>query len=115
MTDPTIPQKELSDLYWQRWNCELDFRSLKHSLHMDVLRAKTTSMVRKEIWCHLLAYNLVRGVMVASAKRNEIMPRQLSVKGTMQAVESFTSAMMATNGNELLYDALMTFGIYATR
>jgi hypothetical protein len=67
ITDESVPQKELSDLYWRRWNCELDFRSLKHSLHMDVLRAKTPSMVRKEIWCHLLAYNLIRGVMVASA------------------------------------------------
>ncbi len=24
--DPSIPQRELSDLYWRRWNCELDLR-----------------------------------------------------------------------------------------
>jgi hypothetical protein len=108
MVDPTIPQKELSDLYWQRWNCELDFRSIKHSLHMDVLRAKTPSMVRKEIWAHLLAYNLLRGTMVESAKRNDVMPRQLSVKGTMQAVESFTAPMMAIDGNEAIYNAFLT-------
>jgi len=90
ITDPTVPQKELSDLYWRRWNCELDIRSIKHSLQMDVLRAKTPEMVRKEIWCHMLAWNLLRGVMVESAKRNDVLPRQLSVKGTMQAVESFT-------------------------
>jgi hypothetical protein len=74
---------------------------------MDVLRAKTPSMVRKEIWCHLLAYNLIRGAMVASAKRNEITPRQLSVKGTMQAVESFTAPMMAIDGNQAIYDAFL--------
>ena len=108
MTDPTIPQKELSDLYWTRWNCELDIRSIKHSLHMDILRAKTPSMVRKEIWAHLLAYNLLRGTMVETAKRNEIHPRQLSVKGTMQAVESFTPAMMAIDGSEAVYDAFLT-------
>jgi hypothetical protein len=107
MTDQTIPQSELSDLYWTRWNCELDIRSIKHSLHMDVLRAKTPSMVRKEIWAHLLAYNLLRGTMVESAKRNDVLPRQLSVKGTMQAVESFTPAMMAIDGNEAIYDALL--------
>lgn len=108
MIDPTIPQKELSDLYWKRWNCELDFRSIKHSLHMDVLRAKTPEMVRKELWCHMLAYNLLRGTMVESAKRHDIMPRQLSVKGTMQAVESFTPAMMAIDGSDTLYNALLT-------
>ncbi len=108
MTDPTIPQEELSDLYWTRWNCELDIRSIKHSLNMDVLRAKTPSMVRKEIWAHLLAYNLLRGTMVESAKRNAVLPRQLSVKGTMQAVESFTPAMMAIDGSDALYNALLT-------
>ncbi len=108
MTDPTIPQKELAGLYWRRWNCELDIRSIKHSLQLDVLRTKTPEMVRKEIWCHLLAWNLLRGVMVESAKRHEVLPRQLSVKGTMQAVESFTPAMMAIDGNPAIYDAFLT-------
>jgi hypothetical protein len=108
MTDPTIPQKELSDLYWRRWNCELDLRSLKQSMHLDVLRCKTPEMVAKEIFCHLLAYNLLRGAMTESAKRTGITPRQISVKGAMQTVESFTPAMMATNGNEALYDAFLT-------
>jgi Transposase DDE domain len=108
MIDPTIPKKEIADLYWSRWNCELDIRNIKHSLHMDVLRAKTPAMVHKEIWCHLLAYNLLRGTMVECAKRNAILPRQLSIKGTMQAVESFTQAMMASDGNEALYNAMIT-------
>jgi len=108
MTDPSLTQKELADLYWKRWNCELDIRSIKHSLRMDVLRAKTPEMVRKEIWCHLLAYNLLRGTMVESARRNDVLPRQLSIKGTMQAVESFTPAMMAIDGSDTLYNALLT-------
>ncbi len=108
MTDPAIPKKELSDLYWRRWNCELDLRSLKQSLHLDVLRCKTPEMVAKEIFAHLLAYNLLRGAMTESAKRTGIRPRQISVKGAMQTVESFTPAMMATNGNEALYNAFLT-------
>ena len=108
ITDPTIPQKELSDLYWLRWNCEVDLRSIKQSMHMDVLRCKTPEMVVKEIYCHLLAWNLLRGVMTESAKRTGLMPRQISVKGTMQAVESFTPAMMMTNTGDVLYDAFLT-------
>lgn len=108
ITDPAVTQKELADLYWQRWNCEVDIRSIKHSLHMDVLRCKTPEMVRKEIWCHLLAYNLLRGTMVASAKQHDVLPRQLSIKGTMQAVESFTPAMMAVNESDILYSAMLT-------
>jgi hypothetical protein len=75
---------------------------------MDVLRCKTPDMVRKEIWCHMLAYNLLRGTMVESAKRTDSLPRQLSVKGAMQAVESFTPAMMAIAGHTALYDAMLT-------
>ncbi len=108
MTDPTIPQKEQSDLYWRRWNCELDLRSIKQSMHLDVLRCKTPEMCRKEIYAHLLAYNLLRGVMTESAKRAEVTPRQLSVKGAMQAVESFTPAMMATDTGDVLYHAMLT-------
>ena len=45
--------------------------------------------------------------MVESAKRNAVLPRQLSIKGTMQAVESFTPAMMAIDGSETVYDAFL--------
>src|SRR5581483_1365312 len=107
ITDPSVPQKEISDLYWRRWNCELDIRAIKHCLHMDVLRAKSPEMIRKEIWAHLLAWNLLRGVMVESAKRHDVLPRELSVKGTMQAVESFTPAMMAIDGDPAIYDAML--------
>ena len=66
-------------------------------------------MCRKEIFAHLLAYNLLRGVMVESAKRKDVQPRQLSVKGAMQAVESFTPAMMsAAQVGGILYDAMLT-------
>lgn len=108
ITDPSVPQKELADVYWQRWNCEIDLRSIKQSMHMDVLRCKTPEMVVKEIYCHLLAWNLLRGVMTESAKKNGIMPRQISVKGTMQAVESFTPAMMTMESGEVLYNAMLT-------
>jgi hypothetical protein len=45
--------------------------------------------------------------MTESAKRNEVEPRQLSVKGAMQAVESFTAPMMSIADNNVLYDAFL--------
>ena len=107
ITDPTIPQQELSDLYWKRWNCEVDLRSIKQSMHLDILRCKTPEMVEKEIFAHLLAYNLLRGVMTESAKMVGVIPRELSVKGAMQTVESFTPAMMAAGSNDALYNAFL--------
>jgi hypothetical protein len=107
ITDPAISDAEIAELYRQRWNCEVDLRSIKCSMQMDILRAKSPSMVRKEIFCHLLAYNLLRGVMVESATKAEVQPRHLSIKGAMQAVESFTAPMMAIDGSQAIYDALL--------
>ena len=57
------PVDALADLYFQRWEVELDFCHIKMSMQMDVLRCKTPERVRKEFWCHLLAYNLIRHLM----------------------------------------------------
>lgn len=50
-------------LYGQRWQIELDLRHLKTTLDMDILRGKNPEIVRKEIYAHLLAYNLLRTLM----------------------------------------------------
>ena len=81
------------DLFLQRWNIELDFRSIKDVLQMDVLRCKTPEMVRKEIWMHLLAYNLIRGVMAEAAEAHDKQPRQLSFKGALQTMTAFQDAL----------------------
>ena len=80
---------DLADLYRQRWNQEIDFCSLKVALQMDVLRCKTPELVRKEIWTHALAYNLIRTVIAQSAVRHEVSPRSISFKATMQILEAF--------------------------
>ena len=55
-------------MYRQRWHAELDLRSIKVVLGMDMLRCKTPEMVRKEIWMTLLGYNVIRALMVEAAR-----------------------------------------------
>src|SRR5262249_36781334 len=76
-------------LYRARWNNELDLRSIKVTLQMDLLRCKTPELVRKEIWTHVLAYNLIRTVMAQAAAREGIPPRSLSFKAGRQDLEAF--------------------------
>jgi hypothetical protein len=80
---------DLARLYRARWNAELDLRSLKQVIQMDVLRCKTPELVRKEVWAHVLAYNLIRAVMAQAAARHAVEPRSISFKGAAQAVEAF--------------------------
>ena len=86
-------KEEVAHLFLQRWNIELDLRSIKDVLQMDVLRCKTPEMVRKEIWMHLLAYNLIRGVMAQAAKAHGKQPRLLSFKGALQTMTAFQDAL----------------------
>src|SRR5207244_7070136 len=53
---------------------ELDLRSIKVALGMDVLRCRTPEMVRKELWMYVLAYNLMRAVMVRAALSKGLCP-----------------------------------------
>ena len=77
---------DLAQLYRARWNAELDLRSLKQTLQMDILRCKTPELVRKEIWTHILAYNLIRTIMAQAATKHGINPRSISFKGAVQTL-----------------------------
>jgi hypothetical protein len=79
----------LRDLFRQRWHAELDIRSLKTTMGMEMLRTKTPEMVRKEVGMHLLAYNLIRGVMAEAARGRDVQPRELSYNGARQTMRAF--------------------------
>ena len=90
LLDPEQTTKEdLAFLYRARWNNELDLRSIKSTMHMDVLRCKTPELVRKEVWTHILAYNLIRTIMAQAALQHDLEPRTISFKGTLQTLEAF--------------------------
>ncbi len=90
LLDPEQATKEdLASLYRARWNAELDLRSIKAVMQMGELRGKAPEMVRKEVWAHVLAYNLIRTVMAQAAARHAVGPRSISFKGAMQTLDAF--------------------------
>lgn len=103
---------DLAQLYRARWNAELDLRSLKQTLQMDVLRCRTPELVRKEIWTHILAYNLIRTIAAQAATKHGMEPRTISFKGAAQTLEAFQPviAMQADNDaarRRVLYNHLL--------
>jgi len=107
---PAIDGKEIGALYEHRWEGEVDIRSIKCTMQMDILRCKTPDMVHKEIWTHLLAYNLLRTVMAVAANEHDIEPRKVSFKGAKQAVTAFAPKIEAARPEDRgrLIDALLT-------
>jgi hypothetical protein len=113
--DLSIDGKQIGDLFERRWEGEVDIRSIKSTMQMDILRCKTPDMVHKEIWTHLLAYNLLRTVMAVAANENEIEPRKVSFKGAKQALSAFAPKIEAArpeNRGRLIDAMLVTIAYH---
>jgi hypothetical protein len=112
LDDSLVTKDDLAHVYLERWNAEVDLRSIKTTLQMDVLRCKTPEMVRKEISMHLLAYNLIRTVMAQAARLHGLAPREISFKGALQTLNAFRALYRTTSGTSgervlsLLYAAM---------
>lgn len=74
-----FPATELAELYYRRWQIELNFRHIKISMKMDVLRCKTVDGVKKELAIFSIAYNLVRSVMWESARASGVDPDRVGL------------------------------------
>ena len=102
-----VSKQDLARLYDFRWLCEIDLRAIKQTMRMDILRGKTPEMVLKEIWVHLLAYNLIRKVMVQAAHQHHKNPRQLSFKLALQCIEAFRQSGLLAGGNPHAFEYLL--------
>jgi hypothetical protein len=112
--DTSVNGQQIGSLYERRWSGEIDIRSVKVVMQMEILRCKTPEMVHKEIWAHLLAYNLLRTVMAVAAAESGIEPRQVSFKGAKQAVTAFAPKIEAARpkNRPALIDELLAVVAY---
>jgi hypothetical protein len=79
LLDPVkYPATDIAELYGQRWQIETNFRHLKQTLRMDVLRCQTVEGVQKELTMYALVYNLVRLVMLEAAQRQRVPVERVS-------------------------------------
>jgi len=77
-TTVAFPQAEVVTLYGKRWNIETDLRSLKRTVRLHHIAVRNESMMEKELFTAVAAYNLVRAVIALAARRHNFSPRQLS-------------------------------------
>ncbi len=99
-----LSKANLSALYARRWSVELDLRNLKTTTGMDVLSCLTPEMNEKQLWVHLLAYNVIRMLMAQAAAKEGVDPRTLSFKHTVQLwTEWVARGLSATHDNQRLF------------
>jgi len=94
LLDPKLyPAAELAQLYLRRWRVELFLRDLKTTLGLDRLTCKTPAMLYRELLMHLIAYNLLRSLMVQAATLYAVDVERISFKGTLATVRHFAPVM----------------------
>jgi hypothetical protein len=102
LLDPKHYSKaKLAELYQLRWQAtEVNLKHLKTTLKMEMIAAKTPEMVQKDIYMHLLAYNLLRTLMWQSVQSTAVSPLRLSLQQTRQQFNHFRPQFAMATGQQ---------------
>jgi len=89
LLDPEdYPLESLAELYAARWRVELNFRHLKTTMRLDVLKCKTVAGVLKELTVYAIVYNLVRMLMLEASRRQGVAVERISFVDALRRLAS---------------------------
>ena len=88
VTTLDLAVEQMVELYGLRWNIELDLRSLKQTVHLHSLRARTPDMAEKELVLAVTAYNFIRAAIGAAAREAQMDPRRISFSRAQDVVNA---------------------------
>lgn len=83
-----LPLAVLADWYRDRWSQEVNFRHMKCTLGMEFLASRTCEGVDRELVMQMVAYNLVRVMMMRCAGRAGVEPGRVSFLGATEQLLS---------------------------
>jgi hypothetical protein len=108
LLDPVrVPAAMLAALYLRRWRIELFLSQIKTAMNMDVLRCRTPPMVRREIHMHVIAYNLIRHLMLQAATFGRLPIDRISFKGTCDSLRAYCPSLAHAGSAPVLYRRLV--------
>jgi hypothetical protein len=88
------PPEALAKLYFRRWAMELTLRNIKITLQMDQLSCKNPQNLDREIRMHFLVHNLVRRLMLQSARRHRVPLERVSFAGSLACARRYGEALL---------------------
>ena len=96
LDEAAFPDSAIAELYGRRWQIELHYRQIKTNLALDVLRGLSPQMIERELWMHALAYNLVRALLLETARAHAVPVERLSFKGTLDALQAWAERALGS-------------------
>lgn len=98
LDEKAYPDEALIELYRLRWQVEGNYRDIKVTLGLDVLRTRTPEMIEREVLMQAIAHNLVRALMLEAARSHETPLRRVSFKGALGAMRQWAPLLHGTAG-----------------
>jgi len=89
VTTLPVDAEQAGEFYQRRYDVEHDIRDVKVTLNTERIRAKSVSMVKKDLLTSIVAYNLVVQFRRQAAALAGVAPRRLSFTGVWNTFESF--------------------------
>jgi hypothetical protein len=93
------PLAALGQLYYRRWEVELNLRNLKTTLQMEHLSCQTPANVERELRMHFLIHNLVRRLMLEAARRHGVPLGRMSFAGTLATARRYGEALLRVSSH----------------
>ncbi|HEY7326630.1 MAG TPA: IS4 family transposase [Gemmataceae bacterium] len=91
LPDPAV---KVLEMYALRWRLETDLRTLKKTVNLDHISAKSPEMLAKELLLGIAAYNLVHAFIAAAAARTRVPARSFSFSETLAIVRQATPLLL---------------------
>lgn len=91
----------LAGMYKKRWKVEVALRDLKGTFGLDHVAANTPDMVRKIVWAHMLAYNVLRWHMLNASSLFETNLENVSVTAAATVMTANAVSILKAEKNSL--------------
>jgi putative transposase len=95
-----LAARKIGELYALRWNVETDLRSIKQTVHLRELSARSVDLPAKELLLAFATYNLVRAVICLAAEKAQVAPRRISFTNVYTLLETFASDLYAHRNSD---------------
>ena len=103
------PAEEVAAVQARRWDVELDFRAIKTTMGMDHLSCKSPAMLEREMLMHMIAYNLIRAMMLDAAANSGKEPVQGSFSAGVACARDITRILAASTNRGTVARRLLSF------
>lgn len=84
----TVITEDLEDLYYQRWEIEKKYHTLKNKMKFESVTGKASVYVYQDFWAQVLVYNMVQDIRSSADKEAAATERENGSKYPMHTNEN---------------------------